>query len=75
MLAATSEVYAGEREYRPHGSGVEGGPMDYQKPVLRSLGSLAGLTMGHSGSCPDGSGQNNSVRDRPTNCKPGMAGH
>lgn len=30
----------------------------YQKPVLRELGSLGGLTMGMSGSIPDGASQN-----------------
>ena len=31
----------------------------YEAPRLRELGSLATLTMGMSGSCPDGNGNNN----------------
>ncbi len=35
--------------------------MDYETPVLRVLGTFGGLTMGHGGSCPDGTGLNNQV--------------
>ena len=35
--------------------------MRYEAPLLRSLGTLAGLTMGMNGSCPDGNGQNNQL--------------
>lgn len=35
--------------------------MDYSKPELRSLGSLAALTLGNNGSCPDGNGENDQV--------------
>lgn len=33
--------------------------MEYTPPVLRSLGSLAELTLGMGGSCLDGGGRNN----------------
>lgn len=32
--------------------------MKYQKPQLRNLGSLASLTLGMNGSCPDGMDNN-----------------
>lgn len=32
--------------------------MKYSTPELRSLGSLAALTLGQNGSCPDGNGNN-----------------
>ena len=32
--------------------------MEYKKPVLRHLGSLASLTLGEGGSCYDGAGRN-----------------
>lgn len=30
----------------------------YERPRLRELGTLSGLTMGMNGSCPDGGGLN-----------------
>lgn len=33
----------------------------YETPRLRELGSLATLTMGMNGSCPDGNGNNNQL--------------
>lgn len=35
--------------------------MNYSTPQLKSLGSLASLTLGNNGSCPDGNGNNNQL--------------
>lgn len=32
------------------------GNKPYERPRLRDLGTLSGLTMGMNGSCPDGTG-------------------
>jgi hypothetical protein len=33
----------------------------YREPSLRFLGTLADLTLGNNGSCPDGNGDNDQV--------------
>ena len=44
------------------------GWMQYSKPELRSLGSLAALTLGQNGSCPDGGGHNNTQLGGMSTC-------
>lgn len=48
--------------------GTQGGWMKYSTPELRFLGSLAGLTLGQGGSCPDGAGQNDTNLGGMSNC-------
>ena len=42
--------------------------MNYSTPQLKSLGSLASLTLGQNGSCPDGGGQNNTQLGGMSDC-------
>jgi hypothetical protein len=42
--------------------------MKYSKPELRALGSLAALTLGQNGSCPDGGGHNNTQLGGMSDC-------
>jgi hypothetical protein len=42
--------------------------MTYATPELRFLGTLAGLTMGQNGSCPDGGGLTATQRGGMSNC-------
>ncbi len=62
--------------------GNEGKAMEYETPVLRVLGTFAGLTMGQNGSCPDGAGRNVTQRGggsiggtSDVNCGPGTKGN
>jgi hypothetical protein len=49
--------------------------MTYTRPELRLLGSLATLTMGQMGSCPDAGGLTNQRINGQGNCStPGMGG-
>jgi hypothetical protein len=45
-----------------------GGTMQYKTPELRSLGSLASLTLGQNGSCPDGGGLNSTQLGGMSTC-------
>jgi hypothetical protein len=40
----------------------------YERPRLRALGTLSGLTMGMGGSCPDGGGLNNTQLGGMSTC-------
>lgn len=42
--------------------------MEYRTPRLTSLGSLSSLTLGQNGSCPDGSGLNNTQLGGMSGC-------
>jgi hypothetical protein len=42
--------------------------MQYKTPELRSLGSLASLTLGQNGSCPDGGGLNSTQLGGMSTC-------
>jgi hypothetical protein len=51
------------------------GEMTYTRPELRFLGSLAALTLGQMGSCPDAGGLTNQRINGQGNCStPGMGG-
>lgn len=43
---------------RPLTQGAGMGNKAYERPRLRELGTLSGLTMGMNGSCPDGASLN-----------------
>ncbi len=56
--------------------------LNYETPVLKPLGTFAGLTQGQGGSCPDGAGRNVSQRGGGSiggtsnvNCGPGPGGN
>jgi hypothetical protein len=40
----------------------------YQRPQLRALGTLSGLTLGMNGSCPDGGSFNNNQLGGMSTC-------
>ena len=44
------------------------GKLVYERPRLRALGSLSGLTMGRNGSCPDGASLNSSQLGGMSDC-------
>jgi hypothetical protein len=44
------------------------GDKAYEKPRLRELGTLSGLTMGMNGSCPDGAGLNSTQLGGMSGC-------
>ena len=53
---------------RPLREGAGMGKQAYERPRLRELGTLSGLTMGMNGSCPDGAGRNSAQLGGMSEC-------